>query len=695
MNPAVMALMLLAGFGVFAWSAARRWKLLRIGAPAARFDQLGERLRLTLRYAIGQARMPRYRGAGVAHIFIFAGFLVLLLRSLILWARGFVDRPSFGYWLFDNGTPLGNVYALLKDVFVVLVIVGVLVFVYYRVVKRLSRMTLSGEGLLILGIIFTMMVADLAYDGASINLAARARPVVTGESAADLDDLAPGRVIFDGWEPAGSVAAFACAGLSDPALRVVAHTGFWLHSGLVLLFLNLLPYSKHFHIITAVPNVFLQHLGPPGRLPPITDLEGKVEREETLGIARIEQFSWKSLLDMYTCTECGRCSDNCPATRTGKRLSPKHFMVDLRDHLYGRQQEFTAAGAAPAKIDVVGAVIAPEVVWACTSCRACEEECPVFITYVDKFIDLRRYLVQEKGEFPNDLQTAFRGLENAGNPWGLPAEDRLAWAAGLDVPLIADRPDVEYLWWVGCAAAYDDKAKRAARALAQLLNHAEVRYAVLGPEETCNGDPARRAGNEFLFQTLAQANVETLNRYQVKKILTMCPHCFNTLKHEYPDFGGHYEVVHHSVLLQDLVRQGRLRPTRSSGQRVVYHDSCYLGRYNDIYDAPRAVLAAVPGLQLLEAHDTRDRGMCCGAGGAQMFKEEEHGERRVNLLRTEQLLDAQPQAVASACPFCLRMVSDGLGMKDRDDVRPLDLAEILWQAVSADTLGGALANPPA
>ena len=440
MNPAVMALMLLAGFGVFGWSAARRWKLLRVGAPAARFDQLGERLRLTLRYAIGQARMPRYRGAGVAHILIFAGFLVLLLRSLILWARGFVDRPSFGYWLFDDGTPLGNVYASLKDVFVVLVIVGVLVFVYYRVVKRLSRMTLSGEGLLILGIIFTMMVADLVYDGASINLAARARPVVTGESAADLDDLAPGRVSFNGWEPAGSVAAFACAGLSDPALRVVAHAGFWLHSGLVLLFLNLLPYSKHFHIITAVPNVFLQDLGPPGRLPPITDLEGKVEREETLGIARIEQFSWKSLLDMYTCTECGRCSDNCPATRTGKRLSPKHFMVDLRDHLYGRQQEFTAAGAAPAKIDVVGAVIAPEVVWACTSCRACEEECPVFITYVDKFIDLRRYLVQEKGEFPNDLQTAFRGLENAGNPWGLPAEDRLVWAAGLDVPLIADRP---------------------------------------------------------------------------------------------------------------------------------------------------------------------------------------------------------------------------------------------------------------
>jgi Fe-S oxidoreductase len=682
MSPIVMTLLLLTGFGVFGWSASRRWKLLRIGAAAMRRDRLRERIWLTLRFAFGQQRMPRYRWAGIAHILIFFGFLVLLLRTLILWARGFVDDPHFGYWVFDAGTPLGNLYALLKDIFVVLVMVGVVIFFYYRVIKRLSRLTLSGEGLLILGIIFTMMIADVVYDGASINLAARARPWATYVAGAEHRLLAPGEVRYDGWEPAASMAAIMFAGLSSPSLRVLEHAGFWTHSGLVLLFLNLLPYSKHFHVITAIPNVFFQDLTPPGRLEPITDLEGKVEREETLGIARIEQFSWKGLLDMYTCTECGRCSDNCPATRTGKRLSPKHFLLDLRNHLLSRQAEFLGKNDAPAKIEVVGAVVQPEVVWACTSCRACEQECPVFITYVDKFVDLRRHLVQEKGEFPNDLQVAFRGLENAGNPWGLPREDRLAWAEGLDVPLIADKPDAEYLWWVGCAPAYDDRARKVSRAFAQLLNHAGVSYAVLGPKETCNGDPARRAGNEFLFQMLAQANIATLNGYRVKKIITVCPHCYNTLKHEYPDFGGCYTVIHHGDFLARLIREGRLRPKNRVDSRVVFHDSCYLGRYNGIYEAPRDVLAAVPGLRLVEAQASRDRGMCCGAGGAQMFKEEEKGEKRVNLLRTEQLLATEPQAVASACPFCLRMLADGLGMKDRDDVRPLDIAEVLWQAVT-------------
>ena len=380
-----------------------------------------------------------------------------------------------------------------------------------------------------------------------------------------------------------------------------------------------------------------------------------------------------------------------PANRTGKELSPKQATVDLRDFLYKHESALIASKGkkdgngepAPHQTDLVGEVIELDVVWACTTCRACEVECPVFISYVDRFVDLRRYLVQEKGEFPHDLQVAFRGLEGAGNPWNLPAEDRLAWAEGIDVPLISDKPDAEYLWWVGCAPSYDDRAKKVSRAMAQLLNRAGVSYAVLGPEETCNGDPARRAGNEFLFQILAQANVEVLSGYGVKKIITVCPHCYNTLKHEYPDFGGHYEVIHHGDLLARMVREGRLQPKNRVDARVVFHDSCYLGRYNDIYEPPRDVLRAVPGVQLVEAgDDCRDRGMCCGAGGAQMFKEEEKGDKRILILRTEQLLDAQPNTIASACPFCMRMLSDGLGLKDReDDVRQLDIAEILWQSV--------------
>ena len=661
-----MTLLLAIGWGFFLlWTFRRRWKLLRVGAPAMRFDRIGERFALTVRFALGQWRMPRHRLAGLAHIFVFAGAVIMLLRGLIVFGRGYAADPHFGFWVFDIGTPLGNAYSLLKDVLVALVIVGLVVFFYYRLVRRLPRMTLNFEGLAILTILMGLMLTDVLYDAGSMAL--------HGDEASV-------------WEPLGSIVAAPLRGASDGVKTFLCHLGFWGHACLILGFLNYLPYTKQFHEITAIPNVFFQDLTPPGRLEPIEDLEGRVEREETLGIARIEQFSWKSMLDMYSCTECGRCTHACPGSRTGKLLSPKLFTVNCRDNLYGRTSELIRKDGEPAKIDLVGEVIDPEVVWACTSCRACEQECPVFITYVDKFVDLRRYLVQEKGEFPNDLQLAFRGLENAGNPWGLPGEDRLAWADGLDVPLISDKPDAEYLWWVGCAGSYDDRAKRVSRAMAQLLSLAGVSYAVLGTEETCTGDVARRAGNEFLFQIMAQANVEVLNGHQIKKIITACPHCYNTLKHEYPDFGGHYEVIHHGSFLAQLVCQGRLKPKHRGENRIVFHDSCYLGRYNDIYDTPRDVLRAVPGVQLLEAEDTRDRGMCCGAGGAQMFKEEEKGDKRILTLRTEQLLETEPQTVASACPFCMRMLFDGLGMKDRDDVQQMDIAEVLWRSV---------ADPPA
>ncbi|RJP34110.1 MAG: (Fe-S)-binding protein, partial [Phycisphaerales bacterium] len=336
--------------------------------------------------------------------------------------------------------------------------------------------------------------------------------------------------------------------------------------------------------------------------------------------------------------------------------------------------------------DLVDGVIEPEVLWACTTCRACEQECPVFISYVDKFVDMRRYLVQERGEFPAQWQAAFRGMESSANPWSFPAEDRANWCADLDIRTMAENPDADVLFWVGCAGSFDDRAKKVSRAFAQLMKQAGVDFAILGLEEQCTGDPARRAGNEFLFQTFAQANVETLNRYGCdrKTIVTSCPHCFNTLLNEYPDFGGRYKVVHHTTFLADLVRQGRLRPTRRSERRVAFHDSCYLGRYNEIYDPPRDVLRAIPGLTILEPAATRDRGMCCGAGGAQMFKEEERGNERVNEKRTEQLLETRPDAVSSACPFCTRMLTDGLAGKNREDVPQLDVAELLLEAMGEE-----------
>ena len=672
MSPLAMTLALLLSLGIFAYSARNRWRLMRIGPADLCFDQIGERVRRTLRFAFGQARMPRYPGAGVAHAMIFFGFLVLLLRSLILFARGFTDNPQFGYWIFEPGSGLGNLYGLVKDIFILLVLSGTLVFFYYRLVNKQKRMSHSGEALLILGIIFVMMIADVVYDGANLNHISR-----TVEGAE-----------HPAWsDPLGSLIAPLMASASDSALACWRHLGFWAHALLVLIFLNILPYTKHFHIITAIPNVFFQPLGPAGKLPPMEDLEGMVEREETLGVKRIDQWGAKAVLDFYTCTECGRCTDFCPANKTGKLLSPKQLAIDLRNFLYEHQPALTASdgngsdGQAPHQVDLIPNVIKPEVLWACTTCRACEQECPVFISFVDKIVVMRRYLVQEGGDFPDQLQNAFRGMENSGTPYNLPPDDRMNWAQGLDVPLMSDGPEnVELLFWVGCAAAFDDRAKQIARATVQLLNQAGVKFACLGPEEQCTGDAARRAGNEFLFQMMAQANVEVLNGYQVKKILTICPHCYNTLQNEYQDFGGDYQVVHHSDFLTGLIRRGKLKPTERVDATVTYHDSCYLGRFNDIYESPRETLRSIPGLRLVEPAETRDRGMCCGAGGAQMWKEEEAGDIKVSFARTNQLVETGAGVIASACPFCMRMLTDGLNLQDHQGLEQLDIAELLLRA---------------
>lgn len=709
MSPVAMTFVFVVTLGAFAWSASRRWRLLRVGAPEPRFttdaESLKKHLERTLIYALGQKKMPkneRYRWAGVAHILIFVAFNVLLLNSVILWARGY-DAGFDVYGLFAREAPLGMAYSLAKELSAMGAIVGGFVFVYYRVVQKPERMTLGFEGLLILGIIITMMIADYVYVGGDL---------VRGARAAGTE------VSWHWSEPFGSALALAFSGLSDGTVAVLQHAGFWWHASWVLLFLNILPYSKHFHIITAGFNVFTEPLDPKGKLPDVDDIEGKVEREEPIGISRPEHLTWKHILDLYTCTECGRCSDNCPAFTTGKKLSPKHFTLALRDHLYDLEPHYLGTHGIEAPdqevlksakahgwpegyhrtrevVDLVGDVIHPEVIWACTTCRACEEQCPVNISYVDKIVEMRRHEMMIKNEFPHELQNAFQAMEVNGNPWNLPAMDRGKWTKGLevaghaiDVPTLSDKPDAEVVYWVGCAAEYDDDAKKTARAVAKLLHHAGVEYAVMGSDATCTGDPARRAGNEYLFQILAQQNVETLNGYGAAKktIITACPHCFNTLAHEYPAFGGKYEVVHHSEYLAKLIGEGKLRPTRSVKAKVVYHDSCYLGRYNAVYDSPRAVLESIPGVTLVEAeYWNRERGLCCGAGGANMWKEEEPGKTRVNTKRTLQLLDTGADTVASACPFCKTMITDGVKAEEKEEeIATLDIAQMLERAIDFD-----------
>ncbi len=761
MGAMAMFVLIAAANGLFGWSALRRWKLLQIGGPASRLDHLDARAKGTWRYAFRQEKMDYYNPAGIAHKFIFFGFVILLFRTLVLWGRGFY--APFNLFVLNPGTVLGETYEFVKDVMATLVIFGTLVFFYYRLVAKPKRMALSLEGLLILGIIFTMMVADMTYDGATLALGAKVGAFCDGaahtgtaaQCATAHRILAPyGAERWTGaWSawpgPAGSLFAMFFQGLSAATLTWVARAGYWTHATLPLIFLNLLPHSKHFHVITAIPNVFFRSLSPAGRLTPMAESAEKLMEQVgaageapdpmalPVGVARIQQFSWKAILDFYTCTECGRCSDNCPAHRTGKILSPKHLTLALRDHLYAHEEQWVSKGAAKANsangvaaaapsegqsaasgtldtsagttstaeggvetMNLVPDIVHPDVLWACTTCRACEEQCPVLISYVDKIVDMRRNLVLVKGEFPHTLSKPFQGMESNGNPWNLSRMDRAGWADGLSIPTMSDNPKAPVLFWVGCAASYDERAKKIARATAKLLKMSGTDFAILGQEENCTGDPARRAGNEFLFAMLAEGNAATVNGYKeqggARTIVTTCPHCFNTLKNEYPDFGLKVDVVHHTDFLLGLVAEGKLVPSKPVEGRVVYHDSCYLGRYNGVYDPPREILRRIPGVELVEPeYWTKQRGLCCGAGGAQMFMEEQNQDR-VNVKRTLQLLDTGAKTVASACPFCMTMLTDGIKSKSLEDtVKQMDVVELLERSCDDSVAPGLAVQPSA
>jgi Fe-S oxidoreductase len=756
MNPTAMLVLIVAAHAIFFWSALQRWQLLRVGRFTDRFRQIPDRIAAVVRYAFVQEKMAYYQPAGWAHKLIFVGFLVLLARTIILWGRGF--DPSWNIFVLGPAQPIGKVYEFAKDIVALLVLTGVSVFFYYRVIRPQKRMTHSGEAILILGIIGTMMISDITYDGATLVLLEKnaelcppgaassfgAQCRAIGELIAPYGgaaDVHQGFSVFPA--PAGSAMSLALKKLSPGALVTLAHVGFWAHSSLVLIFLNILPYSKHFHVITAIPNVFFKDLEARGRLKPMGSTEqimAEMEKamelpdptDAPIGVAKVQHLTWKSILDFYTCTECGRCSDNCPAHKTGKILSPKHLTLALRDHLYEHQSELVETemgwargqaatteangetkdperiadekeGAIRPKtytpINLVPEVVHPDVLWACTTCRACEEQCPVLISYVDKIVDMRRNLVMIRNEFPHELQKPFQAMEVNGNPWNLSRMDRAAWSDGLGIPTFAEKPDAQVLYWVGCAASYDDRAKKIARATAKLLKQAGVDFAILGQEETCTGDPARRAGNEMLFAMLAETNAATLNGYKeqggMKTVVTACPHCFNTLKNEYPDFGVTLEVVHHTDFLYGLLAERKLVPRKPVMGRVVYHDSCYLGRYNDVYESPREILKAIPGVELVEPdYWNKTRGLCCGAGGAQMWMEEQN-QNRVNVKRTLQLVDTGAKTVASACPFCMTMLTDGLKSQSLEDrIKQMDVAELLEISCAVDEKPAAPPAPP-
>ncbi len=728
-----------------------RWlyRLVRTGRPApGRLDGAGARLRAEIVEVFGQRKLLAWSVPGVAHFLTFWGFVILGLTIVEAWGALF-DRdfhvPLIGRW---------RLVGFAEDLVAVGVLVGLAIFATLRIRqaperrRRASRFygSHTRAAWVILGMITLVIVTLLIYRGAQVNTGVF--PFGTSR-----------------WTFASYLVSRALSPLGSDGNEVIETVFLLGNVAVILSFLVIVVYSKHLHIALAPLNVATKRLPDAlGALLPVSDQAGapidfsdpeKLDEDTTFGRGKVEDFTWKAMVDFATCTECGRCQSQCPAWHTGKPLSPKLVIMDLRDHLFAKAPYLLAgdgggdggggdgggvAGAAGAAAAVTGAgeagsesttggpghghvpesgfgrvpeagaaqaarplvgtaeeggVIDPDVLWSCTTCGACVEQCPVDIEHVDHIVDMRRYQVLVESAFPSEAGVMLRNIENKGNPWGLADRAREEWTDGLGFEVRRVTPgepipdDVEYLYWVGCAGALEDRSRKTTRAFAELLHTAGVPFAILGAGETCTGDPARRLGNEFLFQMQAMQNVETLNSIGARKIVASCPHCFNTLANEYPDSGGEYEVVHHTQLLGRLVAEGRLTPVQPVDALVTYHDPCYLGRHNKVYTAPREVLAAVPALRSQEMHRCKERGFCCGAGGARMWMEERIG-KRINVERVDEALALDPDVVSTACPYCMVMLSDAVTAKQqtgeaREDVEVLDVAQLLHRSIRRST----------
>jgi len=675
----IFSLCILVSLGVFFYQLWRRFQLLRAAVPVSRFDRIPERVRAVIVWAFGQRKFVRRnpgaeRSAGWMHFFIYWAFFILGIQIITMFARAY--SPAFVFPGFSLSI-LGGPYMLLRDFIEVAALIAVGVGLVrwgithaprlYGYLPPESRLRAKShwEAYVILVFIGIIMLAGLVYDG--------------GRIAAHQNDLQVMREAR--WEPFSTLVGLGLAMVSTSFALQASNVAWWAHNLVVLVFLDLLPPSKHFHIITAIPNIFFAKLEPKGQLS-----KQDLENDTRFGTSHIDQFTWKQVLDMFSCTECGRCSSNCPATATKKPLAPRQLLLDLRDYLYEHQDEIIEKKSHPANEDgteplevgenIVGSVIHDDTLWACNTCRACEEACPPMIEYVDKIVDMRRHLVQEESRFPKELTRTFKNMETQSNPWGLDSEKRFEWAEEMTVPTLADKPDAEFLYYVGCAGAFDDRNKKTTQAFARVLQKAGVDFACLAREELCNGETARRLGNEYLYQTMAQMLIETFSNYKVRKIIVNCPHCFNTIKNEFPQFGGSYEVIHAADFVQQLITSGRLKIAPEFQKRTVYHDSCYYGRYNDVFDEPRTLLSDA-GAKVQEMERHRKFGMCCGAGGGRMWIEEDP-DKRVNLLRTEQALQTDPEVIAVSCPFCMTMLGDGIKAKSLEEkVQTLDVMEIV------------------
>jgi Fe-S oxidoreductase len=686
----------------FAIAGRRLWWLKRLalsGQPAperieAVREHPGRDVKTETVEVVGQRKLLKWTVPGTAHALTFWGFTFLLLTIIEsygdLFSRTFAI-PGIGHW---------EAIGFLEDLFAVAVLAGIITFTVIRWRNsperegRASRFfgSHTSAAWLVLWMIFGVIATLLLYRGAQINTGVF--PYHHGAFASQ---------IVGHW----------LAPLGYGVNSVLEVVFLLAQLAVVLVFLVIVVYSKHLHIFLAPVNVlFSRRPDALGALEPmrsngkVLDFEEADPDTDTFGLGKIEDFTWKGLLDMATCTECGRCQSQCPAWATGKPLSPKQVILDLRDHAFAKapyllassdeeREKLPEAVKAEAARPLVGSaadhgVIDPDVLWSCTNCGACVEECPVDIEHIDHIDGMRRHQVLIESAFPVEAAGMLKNLENKGDPWGMGGARRAEWMTelGFEVPVVDGKieADVEYLFWVGCAGALEDRARKTTKAIASLLHTAGVKFAVLGPAETCTGDPARRIGNEFVFSMLAQQNIETLNEAAPKTIVASCPHCFNTIANEYPQLGGNYEVIHHTQLLARLVAEGKLKPAGRVEEKLTYHDPCFLGRHNKVYTPPREILEAVPGVEATEMHRCKERGFCCGAGGARMWMEERIG-KRINTERIEEALALSPDTISTACPYCLVMLGDAVSAKKssgeaKETLEVVDVAQLLVRSVS-------------
>jgi len=652
-----MAGLLVGGFGYFFYKL-RHLVLLMNAVQGERNhtpDRVGERVKVLFTDILGQKNVRRKLMPGLAHTGIFFGFLAVQPHSFQMMIQGVFP----GFSVANFAPSFFQLYLQIADVLAFLVLIGLGYGLYRRTVLKPGYLTNGMDAKLI--ILFTSVIILTFHIYNAFHL------VIPSHG-------------FD-YSRCFSVSAVVAIILnlsswSEPSLRIGFELTYWTHILTILGFLIYIPGSKHLHLLAGIPNVFYKPLDIEKPMI-ITDIED--EDAETFGLAKIYELDWKQVLDLYACTECGRCEERCPATNSGKPLSPKELIHDLKVELLDNAETLIAKEGVENLLPLVaesGGAVKTDALWSCTSCRGCEDICPVNIQHLDLIMELRKNQVLMEAAFPAELQDTFSNLENQSNPWGFSEDTRADWCKDLDVPLMADKPDADILWFVGCAGSFDDRAIETSKAIASLLIKAGVSFAILGTEERCNGDMARRCGNEYLAQTMIGENVETLNKYKPKRILTGCPHCFNTIKNEYPGFGAQFDVVSHVDFILELIESGKLQIRQEYKGKITYHDSCYLGRWNNIYDSPRKIISLLNrNEELVEMVDNHDSAMCCGAGGGRMFMEETIGER-INNIRCLQAIETGADTISAACPFCLTMLSDGMrDNKGNQDVK--DIAELV------------------